>query len=143
MKKSVIVFILSLVFLLFSVVTVIIKRQPTKTNIIDNEYVISNFEIDLLDNIEDNQLVLSGEAEYKGKDKIVQAPTIILDINCFYNYLDNEEEFTNSLNERMLLKLDNNKYIGGIIFDLKDNEVVDHSCSYTLESATGSYIKNK
>ena len=53
----------------------------------------------------------------------------------------NNEEFTNLLDEDLILKYDKDTYKGVISFPITQNTITDYSCSYSIIDVVGSYVK--
>ncbi len=141
MKKSLIALIISIVFLGTCLVLVLFSNKKVNSIPMDVPFVKDNFVINLSDNIEKEFITLTGEAKYIGEAEIVENPEIKIGVSCFYTYEDNNEEFTNILDEDIVLKYDNNSYKGVISFPITQNEIIDYSCSYSIVDVIGSYVK--
>lgn len=141
MKKSLIALIISIVFLGTCLVLVLFSNKKVNSIPMDVPFVKDNFVINLSDNIEKDFITLTGEAKYIGEAEIVENPEIKIGVSCFYTYEDNNEEFTNILDEDIVLKYDNNSYKGVISFPITQNEITDYSCSYSIVDVIGSYVK--
>ena len=99
MKKSLIALIISIIFLGTCLVLVLFSNKKVNSIPMDVTYVKDNFVINLSDNIETDSITLTGQADYVGEDEILENPEIKLGVSCFYTYEDNNEEFTNLLDE--------------------------------------------
>lgn len=141
MKKSLIALIISIVFLGTCLVLVLFSNKKVNSIPMDVPFVKDNFVINLSDNIEKEFITLTGEAKYIGEAEIVENPEIKIGVSCFYTYEDNNEEFTNILDEDIVLKYDNNSYKGVISIPITQNEITDYSCSYSIVDVIGSYVK--
>lgn len=140
MKKSTIVFtILSTIIIIFIIVFCICKNSKINSKKIDLDYIESYFLIMLDDAKDENEIHLGATAEYIGNDKILENPEIQLSVSCFYNYKDEGEDFTANLNDKLILKYKDGKYIGDITLDMHRNDIEEYSCSYSVSSTTGSY----
>lgn len=141
MKKSLIALIISIIFLGTCLVLVLFSNKKVNSIPMDVTYVKDNFVINLSDNIETDSITLTGEADYVGEDEILENPEIKLGVSCFYTYEDNNEEFTNLLDEDIVLKYENDTYKGVIVFPITQNDIKDYSCAYSIVDVTGSYVK--
>lgn len=141
MKKSLIALIISIVFLCICLVAVIFSKNEIDSTPMDIFYVKDNFNINLTDSIESDSIVLTGTADYLGEDKILNNTEIKLGVSCFYTYEDNGEEFTDILDDDIILKYENDSYKGTIIFPIVQNTIKDYSCSYSIVDVNGSYVK--
>lgn len=140
MKKPMIVLVISLCFLVGSIFYVIKSEKPEiKQNVMDVEYVLNNYEIDLYEEKNDNTIELSVSAKYIGNDEIKNDPEITLLVSCLYTYTDANETYTDILNDKLILKKTDNLLRGNMVFTL-NHEVLDgYSCSYQVENVSASY----
>ena len=141
MKKSLIALIISILFLGICLVLILFSNKKVNSIAMDVPFVKDNFIINLSDNVEKESITLTGEAQYIGELEIVENPEIKLGISCFYTYEDNNEEFTNLLDEDLVLKYDKDTYKGVISFPITQNTITDYSCSYSIIDVVGSYVK--
>jgi len=147
MKKSTTALIISIIFLACSILFVIVKnatgKSITTTNDMTIKYVSANFDIDLFDEFNENNIELTAKANYIGNDKIVNEPKIVLDIKCSYVYEDANELFDDLLEDEMILTKDDTTYNGKLSFEIKRDNIDSISCYYKIKDVFGNYSKTR
>jgi len=148
LKTKITILGLSLVLLIVSGFIFLVnyneKNNNTKTDnneivAMDVEYVENNFEIELSDEFKDGMVTVDVKATYIGDDKIVEEPTIKVNIDCLYVYNDAEELFTDvAYSDLELTKVDN-EYVASKKITLAKSEIESLSCNYFVVETTGSY----
>jgi hypothetical protein len=142
MRKSVIVLIISILFLGFSMFWVVTKSNTNKTNDINDmtvEYVDSHFEIDLYDEINPNVIALTDKVNYIGTDEILKEPEITLEVKCSYVYNDANEVYTDTVNGEMVLTKNDAIYEGKLDLEITRDSIESYSCYYKIKEVSGSY----
>lgn len=142
MRKSVIVLIISILFLGFSMFWVLTKSNTNKINDINDmtvEYVDSHFEIDLYDEINPNVIELTAKANYIGTDEILKEPEITLEVKCSYVYNDANEVYTDTVNGEMVLTKNDAIYEGKLDLEITRDSIESYSCYYKIKEVSGSY----
>lgn len=140
MKKPMIVLVISLCFLV-GCIFYVVKSNNDKVieNSMNVEYVIDNYEIDLYEEKIDNTIELFVTAKYIGNDEIINDPEITLLVSCLYTYTDANEPYTDVLTDELTLKKEGEFLRGTLVFDLNQDVLDGHSCSYEVDSVKGSY----
>ena len=145
MKKSVIVLIISIVFLIISMLLVITKRfnKYTITNEMTSDYITTNYNIDMFDEVNKNKIDLNVKAKYIGIDKIVEDPVITLSVICNYEYEDADELYDNELSDVIILQKNNDLYEGNVHFEVDRDSIESYSCYYLVSDVSGKYKSKK
>ena len=131
MRKSVIVLIISILFLGFSMFWVLTKNNTNKTNDIND--------IDLYDEINPNVIELTAKANYIGTDEILKEPEITLEVKCSYVYNDANEVYTDTVNGEMVLTKNDAIYEGKLDLEITRDSIESYSCYYKIKEVSGSY----
>lgn len=145
-KVPMIVLVISLIFLTCSMFFVVYSNNISKkaesiSNKLTNEYVENNFEIDLYDEKNEDNIELELSAKYIGNDTINENIEIKMNVNCYYVYIDGEETFTNMENGTFTLKKDDNKYVADGTINLGRTDIDSYSCSYKVFEVSGDFVE--
>lgn len=143
-KKYILVIPFLVVAILFIISPLILKVNKKEDNNIINmdiDYIKDNFEVLLYDEKDIDGIKLEVEANYLGKDKIVEQPKINMNVSCYYMYEEVEEEYTDLKSNDIELNYANGKYVGESKIDLVNDNLKSYSCSYQIVNTTGKYIK--
>lgn len=142
MKKSIIVLSISLVFLVGCIIFVMLGNVTRKEQIkLNQEYVNTQFELNLYDERIDNVINLYGSAKYIGSDTLEDNISMTMDVACIYTYTDANNEYTDILEDKMTLSEIHSEYTGKLSFELKQENIDGYSCTYTISDVKGSYLK--
>ena len=133
-----------LVIAILIIISSLIKMNNRKENYnilnMDINYINDNFDILLYDEKDIDGIKLEVEANYLGKDKIVEQPKINMNVSCYYMYEEVEEEYTDLKSNDIELNYVNGKYVGQSKIDLVNDNLKSYSCSYQIVNTTGKYI---
>lgn len=141
MKKTMIILVVSICFLVGSMFYVINTKKTLGTEVAMNvEYIDNNYELDLYEELVDNKLELFMNGKYIGNDEVKTIPEITLDIKCLYVYTDADESYTDLLEDSLILKEDGSSLKGELVFNLKQEVLDGYSCSYSINDTSGTYI---
>ena len=141
MNKKIILLVIALCGLVGTMYFVINNKEELNTEIImDKEYISNNYDIDLYDEIIGNDIRLYIKGKYIGKDEIVNNPEISFYLNCAYAYTDADEQFTDVLEDSLILNVIDNSLSGETTLKLNRDTIDAYSCAYYIESTTGSYV---
>lgn len=146
-KVQLIVFIISMLFLVFSMGFVIYKnfgiesKKATNHNIknMTNEYIETNYEINLYDEKVGDNVKLNFIATYIGNDEIVKEPLINMDVDCYYVYKDANDIYTDMKKANINIIYKDGKYKGESNIDFGRSNIESYNCAYNIIKTTGQY----
>lgn len=144
MKKTIIIFIISVLFLIGSLFYITFnKQEKIVVNDMDINYVTSNFEIELFDERIEDEIILNGKGKYIGNEKISDDTEIKLFINCLYNYTDADIPYTNVISDNILLKKTDTELVGSLKLDIERDDINYYSCAYKIIDVSGTFAFNE
>lgn len=142
MKKSMIILVVSLCFLVACMFYVVHDNKKEKVaESMDIDYINENYEIDLYEELKEDKLDFYVSGKYVGDDEIVDKPDITLSVNCLYVYTDADETFTDMLTKDVALNSTGNLLSGETSIELKRDVLDDYNCSYKVEKVNGKYLE--
>lgn len=146
-KTQLIIFIISMLFLILSMSFVIYKNFSGGSNKVSKgstqemtiDYIDTNYEINLFDEKSDNGVKLELSAKYIGNDEIITEPEISMNIDCYYVYQDAGDVYTDMKTANINIVYEDGKYKGESSLDFGRSDLETYNCAYKVTKTIGKY----